>query len=252
MLVVVACMVVLVLDHLRDSRSSARYDPTSLRRDLSRDEVAVLAGGTARLGLVSVMALVQGGDVDISQRGLIANGYRLETGSPFDKAAFSAIQRQGRDMHDVRDYLRECEATRALLQDLVEAGLVRRWGAWFARRPNGSTSWFASVAVILLAWGVLFLPFMVLSAIRGDELDRALDGDPGAFSTLGAGVVLIATLCRLARRRTRAGTAALRAVRVPDDELWAVARRGVRGINDRSLRKAMRASQATPYMSGGG
>lgn len=248
-LVIGTCAVLVVVDLFID-RSREAEQPVE---ELSLEEIAVLAGGIARLSLVAALGLVRRGHVAVaSSGGLTANVFRIEDGSAFERGAFTAVQRHGVDLHDVDQALRGDAATRDLLQGLVSQGLARSWGAVFARRPATETSMFRVVARLLALGAVLFAPLLVMAGLAGEDLSAVPDADGGHLLAVASGVVLLLTIHRLCRLGTRAGVISLRALVLPDDELWLVARHGVRRISDRPSRRGLRRSMGARYGSGGG
>lgn len=245
--------VVVVLDLVLDRRAAAAVEDGP-GRELSREEVAVLAGGTMRLGLVAVLGLVERGEVSLTRTGRLgATEVRTSSESTFETAAFSVIRRvRTADLHDVQEELRQRDQTHQLLRGLVDARLVRPHGMTRAGASSGQASWLDSMGVWL--WFVVLAigPFVVLSLLAGDDPDRSWESDPIAFVPFGAGLVLVACWVRLGRLRTSAGSAALRSVPAGPDELSAVARAGHRHVRDRATRRALRQSLAPRYTSGGG
>lgn len=241
------------LDLVRDRRAAAAV-LAQRRTDLLPEQVAVLSGGLLRVCLVAVLGLAERGDVAFTRRGrLRVTEARTTSAAPLERLAFAAVQRaRTADLHDVQQEIRRRPAARELLDGLVDAGLIRPWGARFARGPSGQASWLQAVGVSLSAVALIVAPYLALSLLAGDDTGRALDEEPAALGALGSGLFLLACALRLVRRRTRAGTVVLRSIPDGPDERPAVALAGPRRIRDKSVRRALRRSSAPRYTAGGG
>lgn len=253
------CAAVVVIGLLRDRARSGSVDAARMAGELSTPELAMLGGGTDGIAVLTVVDLLRRDVLALSWRGrLTARVGHLEDGTAFERAAFATVHREARaDLHGVRDAVRRLDATRLLLDGLVDRGLVRRWGARLQTAPDGESSWVDAVVRTLVFVGLLVAPFLLLSVLAGDDLARPLDDEPGALVALASGLAPAGCALWLARVRTAAGRAVVRCASDAgdEDESRAVALRGTGGVVDARTRRALKWSQAlraTRYAGGGG